>query len=90
MAVSFLLSVFKVSVLLYHGPQKERMDLVKKIRQAQGPLKMCPVVVTSFEIAMRDRKLLQVNRSGVAFFYSHTKFVWSLVLLTVHLENGDL
>uniref|UniRef100_A0A9J8B4X2 Helicase, lymphoid specific n=1 Tax=Cyprinus carpio carpio TaxID=630221 RepID=A0A9J8B4X2_CYPCA len=49
----------KVSVLLYHGPQKERMDLVKKIRQAQGPLRMCPVVVTSFEIAMRDRKLLQ-------------------------------
>uniref|UniRef100_A0A9J8AY40 Helicase, lymphoid specific n=1 Tax=Cyprinus carpio carpio TaxID=630221 RepID=A0A9J8AY40_CYPCA len=48
-----------VSVLLYHGPQKERMDLVKKIRQAQGPLRMCPVVVTSFEIAMRDRKLLQ-------------------------------
>uniref|UniRef100_A0A8C1RD79 Proliferation-associated SNF2-like protein n=1 Tax=Cyprinus carpio TaxID=7962 RepID=A0A8C1RD79_CYPCA len=49
----------EVSVLLYHGPQKERMDLVKKIRQAQGPLRMCPVVVTSFEIAMRDRKLLQ-------------------------------
>ncbi|RXN24780.1 lymphocyte-specific helicase-like isoform X1 [Labeo rohita] len=49
----------EVSVLLYHGPQKERMDLVKKIRQPQGPLRMCPVVVTSFEIAMRDRKLLQ-------------------------------
>ncbi|XP_059422682.1 lymphoid-specific helicase [Carassius carassius] len=49
----------EVSVLLYHGPQKERMDLVKKIRQVQGPLKMCPVVVTSFEIAMRDRKFLQ-------------------------------
>ncbi|KAF4105528.1 lymphoid-specific helicase isoform X1 [Onychostoma macrolepis] len=49
----------EVSVLLYHGPQKERMDLVKKIRQAQGPFRMCPVVVTSFEIAMRDRKLLQ-------------------------------
>uniref|UniRef100_A0A672QP40 Lymphocyte-specific helicase-like n=1 Tax=Sinocyclocheilus grahami TaxID=75366 RepID=A0A672QP40_SINGR len=49
----------EVSVLLYHGSQKERMDLVKKIRQTQGPLRMCPVVVTSFEIAMRDRKLLQ-------------------------------
>ncbi|XP_026134831.1 lymphocyte-specific helicase-like [Carassius auratus] len=49
----------EVTVLLYHGPQKERMDLVKKIRQPQGPLRMCPVVVTSFEIAMRDRKLLQ-------------------------------
>uniref|UniRef100_A0A673HK16 Lymphocyte-specific helicase-like n=1 Tax=Sinocyclocheilus rhinocerous TaxID=307959 RepID=A0A673HK16_9TELE len=49
----------EVSVLLYHGPQKERMDLVKKIRQPQGPFRMCPVVVTSFEIAMRDRKILQ-------------------------------
>uniref|UniRef100_A0A671MSZ0 Proliferation-associated SNF2-like protein n=1 Tax=Sinocyclocheilus anshuiensis TaxID=1608454 RepID=A0A671MSZ0_9TELE len=49
----------EVSVLLYHGSQKERMDLVKQIRQTQGPLRMCPVVVTSFEIAMRDRKLLQ-------------------------------
>ncbi|XP_056104187.1 lymphoid-specific helicase [Rhinichthys klamathensis goyatoka] len=49
----------EVSVLLYHGPQKERMNLVKKIRQHQGPLRMCPVVVTSFEIAMRDRKSLQ-------------------------------
>nr|XP_055026877.1 lymphoid-specific helicase [Misgurnus anguillicaudatus] len=49
----------EVSVLLYHGPQKERMDLVKQIRKHQGPLKMFPVVVTSFEIAMRDRRFLQ-------------------------------
>lgn len=65
-----------MSVLLYHGPQKERMDLAKKIRQTQGPFRMCPVVVTSFEIAMRDRKLLQVNRSGVALFYLHIKIVF--------------
>ncbi len=70
---------FKVSVLLYHGPQKERMDLVKKIRQAQGPFRMCPVVVTSFEIAMRDRKLLQVNRAGVALFYLHRKCIFYIV-----------
>lgn len=49
----------EVSVVLYHGPQTERMNLVKQIRQRQGALKMCPVVVTSFEIAMRDRKFLQ-------------------------------
>lgn len=48
---------------------------MKKIRQAQGPFRMCPVVVTSFEIAMRDRKLLQVNRSGVALSYLHIK-IW--------------
>ncbi|XP_057198080.1 lymphoid-specific helicase [Triplophysa rosa] len=49
----------EVSVLLYHGPQTERMKVLKQMRQRQGPLKMYPVVVTSFEIAMRDRKFLQ-------------------------------
>ncbi len=72
-----------MSVLLYHGPQKERMDLVKKFRQAQGPFRMCPVVVTSFEIAMRDRKLLQVNRSGVALFYLHIKISHSFFFFFV-------
>jgi len=49
----------EVSVLLYHGPQPERAKLHKQIRRPQGPLSMCPVVVTSFEIAMIDRKFLQ-------------------------------
>ncbi|KAK3554199.1 hypothetical protein QTP70_020085 [Hemibagrus guttatus] len=49
----------EVPVMLYHGSQKERSDLVKKIRKPQGSLHMCPVVVTSFEIAMIDRKYLQ-------------------------------
>ncbi|XP_070696903.1 lymphoid-specific helicase isoform X2 [Pempheris klunzingeri] len=49
----------EVSVLLYHGPQPERAKLLKQIRRPQGPLSMCPVVVTSFEISMIDRKLLQ-------------------------------
>ncbi|KAM6915871.1 lymphoid-specific helicase [Xenentodon cancila] len=49
----------EVSVLLYHGPQSERANLIKQIRRPQGPLSMCPVVVTSFEISMIDRKLLQ-------------------------------
>uniref|UniRef100_A0A8B9RJ14 Proliferation-associated SNF2-like protein n=1 Tax=Astyanax mexicanus TaxID=7994 RepID=A0A8B9RJ14_ASTMX len=46
----------EVSIMLYHGPQKERLNLIKNIRKPQGPLHMCPVVVTSFEIAMIDRK----------------------------------
>lgn len=50
--------------MLYHGSQKERMDLVKKIRKPQGSLHMCPVVVTSFEIAMIDRKYLQVRNDS--------------------------
>ncbi|KAF3708520.1 Lymphoid-specific helicase [Channa argus] len=48
-----------MSVLLYHGPQAERAKLLKQIRRPQGPLSMCPVVVTSFEISMIDRKFLQ-------------------------------
>uniref|UniRef100_A0A1A8FT28 Proliferation-associated SNF2-like protein n=1 Tax=Nothobranchius korthausae TaxID=1143690 RepID=A0A1A8FT28_9TELE len=49
----------EVSVLLYHGTQPERAKVLKQIRRPQGPLGMCPVVVTSFEIAMIDRKFLQ-------------------------------
>ncbi|XP_041865622.1 lymphoid-specific helicase [Melanotaenia boesemani] len=49
----------EVSVLLYHGPQTERAKLLKQIRRPQGPLSMFPVVVTSFEISMIDRKFLQ-------------------------------
>ncbi|KAJ8248522.1 hypothetical protein GJAV_G00242920 [Gymnothorax javanicus] len=49
----------EVSVLLYHGNQNERRSLIKKINRPQGPLSMCPVVVTSYEMAMLDRKYLQ-------------------------------
>uniref|UniRef100_A0A4W4EA83 Proliferation-associated SNF2-like protein n=1 Tax=Electrophorus electricus TaxID=8005 RepID=A0A4W4EA83_ELEEL len=49
----------EVSVMLYHGAQNERHNLVKLIRKPQGSLNMCPVMVTSFEIAMIDRKFLQ-------------------------------
>lgn len=50
-------------MLLYHGPQPERAKLLKQIRRPQGPLNMCPVVVTSFEISMIDRKFLQVHNT---------------------------
>lgn len=56
-----LLCLSQVSVLCYHGPQAERAKLLKQIRRPQGPLTMCPVVVTSFEISMIDRKFLQVR-----------------------------
>ncbi|XP_034537635.1 lymphoid-specific helicase [Notolabrus celidotus] len=49
----------EVSVLLYHGPQAERAKMLKQIRKPQGALDMCPVVITSFEISMIDRKFLQ-------------------------------
>nr|XP_040035048.1 lymphoid-specific helicase [Gasterosteus aculeatus aculeatus] len=49
----------EVSVLLYHGPQPDRAKVLKQIHRPQGALSMCPVVLTSFEIAMIDRKSLQ-------------------------------
>ncbi|CAL8255664.1 unnamed protein product [Lota lota] len=48
-----------VPVQLYHGPSKTRPQLLKVIRKPQGPHNMCPVVITSFEVAMFDRKVLQ-------------------------------
>ncbi|XP_061083992.1 lymphoid-specific helicase isoform X1 [Conger conger] len=49
----------QVSVVLYHGSQAERVALIPEIRKRQGPLHMSPVVVTSYEMAMIDRKYLQ-------------------------------
>lgn len=65
--------------MLYHGPQPERVKLVKQMRQRQGPLKMCPVVVTSFEMAMRDRKFLQVNGISSSSFLGRRHHLESLM-----------
>ncbi|XP_063048212.1 lymphoid-specific helicase [Engraulis encrasicolus] len=48
-----------LNVMLYHGSQPERDVLLKEVRRSKGPMKMTPVVITSFEIAMIDRKKLQ-------------------------------
>ncbi|KAI1236397.1 hypothetical protein IHE44_0001689 [Lamprotornis superbus] len=50
---------FLIPLMLYHGAQQERRKLVRKIHTRQGSLQIYPVVVTSFEIAMRDRNALQ-------------------------------
>lgn len=49
----------EVPVLLYHGNPQERRALARKVTQRHGSLKIHPVVITSFEIAMRDRPALQ-------------------------------
>lgn len=49
----------EIPTLLYHGTQQERQKLVKHIHKRTGALQIHPVVITSFEIAMRDRKSLQ-------------------------------
>lgn len=59
-------------MLLYHGPQTERVKLLKQIRRPQGPLSMYPVVITSFEISMIDRKHLQVRSSQQAVIFTRT------------------
>ncbi|XP_048361095.1 lymphoid-specific helicase [Sphaerodactylus townsendi] len=49
----------EVPIMLYHGTQQERRARLHKIRKRQGSLNVHPVVITSFEIAMRDRHSLQ-------------------------------
>nr|XP_042706001.1 lymphoid-specific helicase isoform X3 [Chrysemys picta bellii] len=49
----------KIPIMLYHGSQQERRKLVQKIHRREGSLQIHPVVITSFEIAMRDRNALQ-------------------------------
>uniref|UniRef100_A0A2K5ECZ5 Helicase ATP-binding domain-containing protein n=1 Tax=Aotus nancymaae TaxID=37293 RepID=A0A2K5ECZ5_AOTNA len=48
-----------IPTMLYHGTQEERQKLVRNIHKRQGTLQIYPVVITSFEIAMRDRNALQ-------------------------------
>ncbi|XP_006831228.1 PREDICTED: lymphoid-specific helicase isoform X3 [Chrysochloris asiatica] len=50
----------EITTMLYHGTQKERQKLVKNIYKRKGTLQIHPVVITSFEIAMRDRNALQI------------------------------
>ncbi|KAB1271434.1 Lymphoid-specific helicase [Camelus dromedarius] len=49
----------EIPTMLYHGAQQERRKLVKHIHKRKGTLQIHPVVITSFEIAMRDRNALQ-------------------------------
>lgn len=49
----------EIPTLLYHGNRQERRKLVKNIHKRQGTLQIHPVVITSFEIAMRDQNALQ-------------------------------
>ncbi|KAJ8022075.1 Lymphoid-specific helicase [Holothuria leucospilota] len=48
----------EIPVILYHGSIDERKQLRLKIRKHLGKFKVQPVVVTSYEIVMRDRKNL--------------------------------
>ncbi|XP_044153076.1 lymphoid-specific helicase [Bufo gargarizans] len=49
----------EIPVLLYHGTPPERQVLAKRINKREGTLQVYPVVITSFEISMRDRHALQ-------------------------------
>ncbi|XP_036998909.1 lymphoid-specific helicase isoform X2 [Artibeus jamaicensis] len=49
----------EIPTMLYHGTQQERRRLVNNIHKRKGTLQIHPVVITSFEIAMRDRNALQ-------------------------------
>ncbi|XP_006811814.1 lymphocyte-specific helicase [Saccoglossus kowalevskii] len=49
----------KVPIVLYHGSITERESLRRSIRRKHGNKQSHPVVITSYEIVMRDRKYLQ-------------------------------
>ncbi|XP_050702460.1 lymphocyte-specific helicase-like [Eriocheir sinensis] len=53
----------KVPTLLYHGPESDRMEkrrLIKRVVRLEGcPMPVQPVVVTSYEVAIRDTRVLQ-------------------------------
>lgn len=49
----------EIPVLLYHGNPEERQRLLRLIHKRHGSLEVHPTIITSFEIAMRDRKSLQ-------------------------------
>ncbi|KAM3913858.1 lymphoid-specific helicase [Leptodactylus fuscus] len=49
----------EIPVLLYHGTPPERRELAKKINKREGTLQVYPVVITSFEMSMNDRQILQ-------------------------------
>ena len=57
--------------MLYHGTQQDRQKLVKNINKRNGTLQIHPVLITSFEIAMRDRNALQVRLVFIGFFVIH-------------------
>lgn len=51
-----------IPALLYHGSIDERMHLRnKKLKMSEQKLEKFPVVVTSYELVMNDRKYLQVS-----------------------------
>lgn len=76
--------IFQIPTMLYHGTQQERRKLVKNIHRRKGTLQIHPVVITSFEIAMRDRNALQVLVS-MEFFVIHKPHFSQFIALSHHL-----
>lgn len=78
---------FQIPTMLYHGTQQERQKLVKNIHKRLGALQIHPVVITSFEIAMRDRKSLQVQIVLIKFFVIclNHNFDYSNITMQKHL-----
>uniref|UniRef100_A0A8C2S179 Helicase, lymphoid specific n=1 Tax=Capra hircus TaxID=9925 RepID=A0A8C2S179_CAPHI len=65
----------EIPTMLYHGTQQERRILVKHIHERKGTLQIHPVVITSFEIAMRDRSTLQVRMNNLSELWSLLNFL---------------
>ncbi|XP_078586774.1 lymphocyte-specific helicase-like [Branchiostoma floridae x Branchiostoma japonicum] len=51
----------KVPVLIYHGTMAQRTKLRRKMFRVHGELGVHPIVITSYEITMRDSRFLAVH-----------------------------
>jgi len=75
-------------VVLYHGNKAEREAIRNKQMPTSSPIKPAfPVVVTSFEIVMADRKFLQkynfkylVVRPGARCFRPNIQALWLIIM----------
>lgn len=57
----------KIPLLLYHGTFVERSTLSLCIQQKEDKLKVLPVVITSYDVFMRDHGGLQVRINILSF-----------------------
>lgn len=61
--VCYVDTYFQLPVVFYHGSKDERATIVRKIskkHQIMENVNILPVVITSYEIAMKDRPVLQM------------------------------
>jgi SNF2 family DNA or RNA helicase len=62
-----------VNVLLFHGNENKRNDIYPLLckKNAVSGIAVCPVVLTSFEIPLRERRLQRIKWSYIVVDEGH-------------------